>query len=593
MHGSGSLNPGQYGSAATMPDESGAQANGFGRLFTIKSGRSSRTHDEKADPYNPGLLPHPSPIYDLRLLGEKMVEPKAMENSDEGNSNMPAGYTFLGQFIDHDITLDTISSLNERIQDSELSNARTPDLDLDCVYGGGPERDPYLYNLPYLRVGDPLPGTDNRFDLLRTPAADENGNGRRALIGDPRNDENFAVSQMQGAFIAFHNRMAEHLGEEMGVEGPLDQQRHSLRNEIFERARELTIHYYHRVIAEDFMPRLIGIDRALDMVSNGRDFYFPNGFLNGDEIAKPFIPVEFSVAAYRYGHSQVRQEYRMQDGAEALPLFDPTEGMRRISGFSPIRDELVIDWRMFFDIGERPENFNFARIIDPFLPRHLATLDMVDVVGNDDLGSLAARNLNRGRIFRLPSGQSVAGVVLDALGKRRNQNGDSVLSTWRTEDELGNSVLEPSPEDLILQADLFTEDTIGPLGTPLWYYVLQEAREFGGFAVADDDAAGQGNTSDGATGFYDVKESFPNVFVKQSRQSVNQWLEQQPKTALGKWINENSELANVTQRIAKGIVNGQGGTDAVEGDPAEASAGHTLGPVGGNRLISRIQRLAN
>src|SRR5215207_4877315 len=62
------------------------------------------------------------------------------------NPALTAGFTFLGQFIDHDITFDPTSSLARRQDPESIRNFRIPALDLDSVYGGGPGTSPYLYD---------------------------------------------------------------------------------------------------------------------------------------------------------------------------------------------------------------------------------------------------------------------------------------------------------------------------------------------------------------------------------------------------------------------------------------------------------------
>src|SRR5207253_4693639 len=124
-------------------------------------------------------------------------------HDDEENAGIAAGYTYLGQFIDHDITFDPASSLQKQNDPDALIDFRTPAFDLDNVYGRGPDDQPYMYDggNSFL-LGAPLQGGDpNAKDLPRN-----NANPKRALIGDPRNDENTIVSQLQGLFLRFHNR---------------------------------------------------------------------------------------------------------------------------------------------------------------------------------------------------------------------------------------------------------------------------------------------------------------------------------------------------------------------------------------------------
>ncbi|MBJ3774707.1 peroxidase family protein [Acuticoccus mangrovi] len=500
----------------------GANIGGFGRLFPVRA------------PDTPGgLLPHPSPRYDLQRLGERMT----VEETGEAPSNMPAGYVFLGQFIDHDITFDTVTGFDKIAATGDIENARTADLDLDCVYGGGPERTPYLYDGPYLRVGaitvqagDPA---RERHDVLRASPPGK----PTAVIGDPRNDENFIVSQVQQAFIAYHNRMVDrvlegeaeaarevvrryqaagggvgreaHVGaraagegaslsqivaaararggaEAAGPGGTIDRafvlqiaEESGRVGEILELARELTIHHYHRVIAEDFIPRIIGIARTRDILENGRDFYFPNGFRTADgTVTEPFIPLEFAAAAYRFGHSQVPGLMRLRGGrsdAVLAELFSADKAGQspnflKPDGFTPTRldiGSLAIDWNLFIPIHGNPGLVQRARRLDTTLADPLAHLHRVGVVGPGGLGNLASRNLTRGLTYQLPSGQALAAVILQRLAER------GVL------DKVYPSDGADGVEDYILPADAVTRETLALGVTPLWYYILQEANAFG------------------------------------------------------------------------------------------------------------------
>src|SRR5262249_43094379 len=125
---------------------------------------------------------------------------------DAEESGIPALYTYFGQFIDHDITFDPMSTLIKRTDPDALTDFRTPALDLDNVYGRGPDDQPYMYDGKLFLLGDKISGgvDTDAHDLARDNRPD--AGGRRALIGDPRNDENSIVSQLQGLFLRFHNR---------------------------------------------------------------------------------------------------------------------------------------------------------------------------------------------------------------------------------------------------------------------------------------------------------------------------------------------------------------------------------------------------
>ena len=69
----------------------------------------------------------------------------APSGSNPNNPDIPLGFGFFGQFVDHDITLDTTSSFERQNDPEGISNFRTPALELDNVYGSGPSVDPWLY----------------------------------------------------------------------------------------------------------------------------------------------------------------------------------------------------------------------------------------------------------------------------------------------------------------------------------------------------------------------------------------------------------------------------------------------------------------
>ena len=162
-----------------------------------------------------------------------------------GDSGIPAGYIFFAQFIDHDVTLDATSKLHgeplsgEEIAD--LPNIRSASLDLDCVYGFGPEASPHIYDVD--RPGR-LALSPNGYDLARSP-------GGAALIGDPRNDENIFVSQMQLLFHRFHNKLYnERVFQETGS-GEFNR---------FEKAQEAARYHYQWLVLFDFLKRLCDPD---------------------------------------------------------------------------------------------------------------------------------------------------------------------------------------------------------------------------------------------------------------------------------------------------------------------------------------------
>jgi hypothetical protein len=301
----------------------------------------------------------------------------------EDATETAAGWPLFGQFIAHDITADR-SPLAHRAELTDAVNFRSPRANLECLYGGGQVGTPFLY-----RRDDPallLLGRNERgeeADLPRNPEG-------VALIGDPRNDVHIVVSQLHVAMIKVHNRLVE-LARERGV----------ATAEVFGTARRETIWHYQWVIVNDYLPRLVGAALVGSILEHGPRFYRPDG--------APRIPLEFADAAFRYGHSQVRDSFELNSGSNELRLFPD------LIGFRPVPAELVIEWSRFFDVsGARPAQR--AKLIDGRLARSLIELPAA-ITGEVELEayqSLAGRDLERGHAYGLPSGEAVAEAMGEA-----------------------------------------------------------------------------------------------------------------------------------------------------------------------------------
>jgi len=298
-------------------------------------------------------------------------------DTSQDNPRIKAGYTFLGQFMDHDLTLDATSILEKQIDVGALHNFRTPAFELDSVYGLGPGVQPSFYdrNVPFTL----LTSTDGK-DLPR------NHQGT-ALLGDPRNDENIIVSQLHLAFLKFHNSVfLRHTNTSLG----------GLAR--FEEAQKLVRWHYQWIVLNEFLPRIAGTQTTKRALRRLR-FSFTH---------EAFMPVEFSVAAYRFGHSQVRSGYALGEGRGAL-LFpaDPEAppGQQDLRGGRPVPPELQVEWDTFFGPNAQP-----SKLIDTKISSSLLRLpDGVVPPGTPDPHrSLAVRNLQRGIDISLPSGNDVA-----------------------------------------------------------------------------------------------------------------------------------------------------------------------------------------
>src|SRR5215813_2132815 len=376
------------------------------------------------------------------------------EVDDEENPGISAGYTYLGQFIDHDLTFDPSSSLQKQDDPESLTDFRTPRFDLDCVYGRGPDDQPYLYQNDgrHFLLGPALTGSapdPNAKGLPRNPAAP--GDPARALIGDPRNDENVIVSQLQASMLRFHNRMVDTLGASAS----------------FADIQQQVRFHYQWVVLHDFLPTIVGQETMIKVFGKTSDGKINFAAKPNLDFFKPkkraFMPVEFSVAAYRFGQSMVRPIYRLNQNVDRLQIFNlPGQG-ESLVGFRDFPHNLAIEWELFFNAGNNPPNTGKTRLqpaykIDTSLVNPLGTLPAS--IAQAPFQSLAGRNLLRGWRMGLPSGQAVA----------RHMG------------------LTPIPDDKLkvgkaTEAETPTNQSITAISpkfknnAPLWFYVLAEAQQ--------------------------------------------------------------------------------------------------------------------
>jgi hypothetical protein len=353
-----------------------------------------------------------------------ITDPSLSANNPD-NPTHTAGTTFVGQFVDHDITFDVGSTLGRPTAPESAVNGRTPALDLDSVYGGGPVASPQLYaadDRAKLRIE-----SGGVFeDLPRTSDG-------TAIISDPRNDEHVIIAGLQCAFILFHNRA-------------VDQARAAGAPDPFAQARQLTTWHYHWLVLHEFLPLVAGRSMVDDVLAKGRRFYRPD---------QAFMPVEFQGAAYRFGHSMVRPSYRANlagDGGDPFFgfIFDPNAtGPDPADLRGGIRaPRRFIGWQTFFDFGDGQVKPN--KRIDTKISTPLFNLPLGAIASHDPPTALAQRTLLRQLTWSLPSGQRLA-------------------------DEMGVPALEPG--DL---SELAAYPRRLDRSTPLWYYVLKEAEVMAG-----------------------------------------------------------------------------------------------------------------
>ena len=351
----------------------------------------------------------------------------------QNDSTIPSGYTYLGQFIAHEITFDkTEEPLGSSAADKGY---RSPQIDLDSLYGFGPEKQKYLYqDSARFKVGETIAGRNVRRTFFNDLPRSGYGSERfgQALIPDPRNDENLAIAQTHLAFLRFHNKVVDECGG------------------VFETARKDVIQHFQAIILRDFLPKLLD-EKGLECVRSGEPRYF-----NPDSEFGTCMPLEFSVAAFRIGHSMVRNQYEwnfvqnsdMTGPASIANLFRFTAFSGNLNGKPRLESDWVIDWRRFFDltsVGYPKDNrlFNHARKVDTNFSLQIEKIHgYPHLTKNPEHQSIPARNLLRGYAVGLPSGEQVA----DKIGVER-LGGDKI-----------------GIETPLLRGK-----------TPLWYYCLKEA----------------------------------------------------------------------------------------------------------------------
>jgi Animal haem peroxidase len=409
----------RHGAAAPLGQDvdpaGGAPQRRYGRMFPC-SGRCGASKDA------------------IEALVKWMANDDPTRRSD--NTDIPAGFTYLGQFIDHDITFDPMSKLDQRNDPNSLVNFRTPRFDLDSLYGSGPVDQPFLYEWKRskppgrkLLIARNSPDATAAGGRLASEDLPRNHQGR-ALIGDARNDENVILAQLHLLFSRFHNAVVDRLAREGGRD----------EDELFEEAQQVVRWHYQWIVMHEFLPMVVGEKMAGEVLEPGADGAAPTVRLKYFDLeGGPFIPVEFSGAAFRFGHSMVRSDYVLQRHARrGTPLFPD------LGGLTWLPERHVIDWELFFMLPGASGAPQSSQLINTTIVKPLWKLP--------ETGEALPRlNLQRGWALGLPSGQRVADAMDEPL---------------LTEEELllDDTIPKRARETLLSE-------------TPLWFYILCEAEK--------------------------------------------------------------------------------------------------------------------
>ncbi|MFD3445222.1 heme peroxidase family protein [Microbacteriaceae bacterium 4G12] len=406
-----------------------AAGNPRGADIAVTVGRNAQGRFGLMFPKLPAFAPDDALLEELAKQMIDRTPPLSdvkLSNDGFDNAGIPAGFVYLGQFIDHDMTMDKTPLGSQQADKHGTLNYDTPFFDLGSVYGRGPTLDPQLYDPADRRLMRIGVTSEGHPDLPRQA-------GGTAIIGDPRNDENLIVAQLHLAFLQLHNRFVE-------------------SGQSFAEAQRLTRWHFQWLIVNDFLPRIVGQAMVDSIVKNtpGMPSKVDLRFYKPGDKKRPMMPVEYSGAAYRFGHSMIRAEYEMSDGI-TVPFFG--RAPHDLRGSRPLPEFAWADWNYFFDIPGlgMPDDRNLSRHIDTKLALPLEKLPPT-VVQHIDNGilSLAERNLLRGKQLGLPAGQDVAKAM--GIPSLSNSQLGLTNAAWNGK-------------------------------APLWFYILKESELAGGLRV--------------------------------------------------------------------------------------------------------------
>ena len=380
-------------------------------------------------------------IGNLELLSQTMkqvklvIDPNSIVDPNTIGSKLPAIITYFGQFIDHDLTFEDTSQLGViQVLIETLVNLRTSWFDLDCVYGGSNQ---------YLTEEN-----NTKFLIARNIAGDEDlprdATGQ-ALIADIRNNENLIIQHIQLAFLKFHNRVIDELRLENPLLSDID---------LVIEARKVVRNHYQHLLVNEFLKSIIGDETFNELF--GPNFNFNNSIIYQNV---PLLPIEFSGAFYRFGHSLIRNEYYLNKNIE-LPIFSlkKPDDMR---GFRPLPAGYFIEWNLYTPTA----GFNGFQVTEKISPKLSENLFQLPLDNND---SLARRNLVRGSVYSLQSGQSLARYL-----------GFPYLSNSNPDTNLRINISDPGQVSTLTPQQIERLNLLYGEETPLWYYTLREAEVFG------------------------------------------------------------------------------------------------------------------
>jgi Animal haem peroxidase len=357
----------------------------------------------------------------------------------------PSGFVYLGQFLDHDLTRDETRLAHASAAPEQTKNFHTPRLNLESVYGGGPKKSPDLYDLSETGSETFLLGETKAIPAKRIPSTPDDFHRRngRPLLADDRNDQHLILAQLHVVFLQFHNRVIDLLKRGGAANRVFPNET------IFEAARRLVVWHYQWIVRNEFLRWFVLPEILEDIEKHGPRFFKP---VPEEEI--PALPIEFTQAAFRFGHSMVQPQYEINQWIGLVRLTDLVRRTRPNEPGEPLLADRVVDWDRFTRTWGG--NANFAENIDTLISEDMFNLPAaaMPIFTKKPPPPLPEMTLLRGSRIGLPSGQEACRAAS----------------------------VQPLTEAQIGFDDEGTEFLRGRglnEKTPLWYYLLREAEVLG------------------------------------------------------------------------------------------------------------------
>ena len=380
----------------------------------------------------------------LRELSSRMKDvPQNRRGRPRRGDLAPSGFVYLGQLLDHDLTRDETRLEHAGQPPEETANLHSPRLSLQSLYGGGPTKSPELYDFSEPGAETFLLGETRAMPKIPPTREDFYRRNGKPLLADARNDQHLIIAQLHVAFLQFHNRIVHFLKRGYFADA-------AFANEtIFETARRLVIWHYQWIVRNEFLKWFVLPEVLADIERGGPHLFRP---LPDDGI--PALPVEFTQAAFRFGHSMVQPRYEINRWIGRVRLRDLVHKKQLGENGRALPAKRVVDWDRFTRAWGG--NANFAENIDTLISEDMFTLPAaaMPVIFNTQPPPLPEMTLLRGSRIGLPSGQEAC----RAAGMPSLANGKIGFDDEETE--------------FLRRRGLHRR-------TPLWYYLLRESEVLG------------------------------------------------------------------------------------------------------------------